>query len=395
MEQSVSHVDRTPAPPSGAFQISSIVEATIKNINVDESNNVTFTADVVTHKNETKHRVPFMFPYASADGSAGVFSVPIVGDKCLVALTPGNAAYIIGYHPAVQTSSGKASAALMSSLPTPASGTKSLKGTFAKSQLLPGAIEIKAREGNRVLLHPGGSIAIDAQVDLFTFYDAISSTIESLCRSHQLFTAGGFVLWEEGKEKTKKSMKFQAELFTKSATEENVNAGATRGGAKMTVLFSEEANHFLLVVEDENGIKSQIAIGPGGIILTSGNGTTSGSIAVSPDGNFALIAGNPNGLHTQIGLSESAIAMAALNGPTPLATVQASTDGQVQISGQTKVEIESQVQVAVVGTQVNLGSLAGLPVARLLDPVIVFGVSTGPSNANGQIMNGSPFVMAG
>lgn len=392
-EKPVSFVERstTPNPLFKGFETSNIVEAEIREVHTDEANNVNFTATVVTIKGEVKHRLPFLFPYASEKGDAGIFVVPQVGDQCLVALAAGNSGYIIGYHPAVQVEDARASTSLLAS----SGSSKTLRGTFAKSQLIPGSMEMRTAAGNRILMHPGGSIAIDAKQDLFTFYDAVSSTIESLCRSMQYFTAGGFVLWDEGKEKTKPSMSFQAEMFTKSATKENVEAGPTRGGAHLTLLFSEKANYFLLSIEDQNGIKSKIAIGPGGIILTSGNGVTQGSIAVSPNGNFSLSAGDPNGIHTQLDLAPEAIAITALNGPQPLATVQATGDGAVVVSGQQDVKVQSDISVEVVAAEVGLGSLGGLGVVRALqDQIMVFNVQTGTGVASGFATTGSAIVTA-
>ncbi len=390
-EKTVSHVDRTstPNPLFKGFEDSNIVEATVKNVNVDDQNNVTFTVDVVTIKGEVKRQVPCLFPWASVDGVAGIFSVPQVGDKCLVALGAGNLAYLLGYHPSAQLSQAKASQTLLAA-GQPAGAEK---GTFAQSQMLPGTIEIKSSLGNRVLIHPGGSIAIDARVDLFTFYDAVTSTIESMCRSYQLLTAGGQMLWVEGNEKTKRSMKFQADLFTKSATQENLAAGATRGGKKLLALFDED-HDLVLQVTDSNGVQSTITIGSNGVILSSGSGPTQGSIVVSPTGNFSLSAGDPNGIHTELDLSPEAIAISALNGPEPMATVQALASGQVNMSAETEVELQTDGIVSVIGTEVFLGELGGIPVARLGDQVTVFGVTTGPSNAEGTIMTGSFSVLA-
>ena len=90
IEPAPSFLDRNPNPFFGDFSNSNFVEATIKKVHTDEANNVTFTADVVTVKNEVKRRVPFMLPYASAAGDAGIFIVPNVGDKCLLAMAAGN-----------------------------------------------------------------------------------------------------------------------------------------------------------------------------------------------------------------------------------------------------------------------------------------------------------------
>lgn len=390
-DQTVSHVDRTPTPNpySKGFEDSNLVEATVKNVNVDDQNNVTFTVDVVTIKGETKRQVPCLFTYASVDGLAGLFVVPNVGDKCLVALGAGNLAYIVGYHPSAQLASARASQTLLAA----GQNANTEKGTFAKSQLLPGSIEIKASQGNRVLLHPGGSIAIDADVDLFTFYDSVKSSIESMCRSYELFTAGGSALWKEGQEKTKRSMSFQTTMYTKSATQENLAAGATRGGRRLQIVFDED-HDFVIQVVDENNISSSMQVGSDGVIISSSDGTNQGSIVVAPGGNFSLIAGDPHGIHTQLDLAPSAIAMSALTGPETIATVQATAEGQANISAETGVQIQAEGIVSIVGTEVFLGELGGIPVARMGDQVQVFGVQNGTGSANGVIMTGSFSVLA-
>lgn len=387
-ESPTTHLDRGQNPLFGGFQGSNIVEATIIKVHTDEANNVTLTADVVTIKNEAKYRVPFLCPYANASGTAGIFAIPNVGDKCLVALAAGNTPYIIGYHPTVQLEAGRSSAAIASSAPGPA-----LKGTFVKSQLIPGAIELKSPRGNRIMIHPGGSIAIDADVDLFTFYDAVSSTIESLSRNINLFTAGGVVFWNEGDEKAQKSMEFFANMFTKSATEENIAKGPLRGGAQLQILFSEDANHFFLEITDEDGITSRIQIGPNGIILTSANGTTQGSIAISPTGNFSFIAGDPDGVHTVVEMSSSVAAISAFVGTTLRASAQVATTGQAVVTASGKVTIDAPV-VVTQGGKTFLGALGGLPAARVLDPVVVFGVMGGPGSATGFIRQGSSSVFS-
>lgn len=389
-EPQTTYLDRGDNPFFGGHQASNIIEGTIVKVHTDEANNVTMTCDVVTIKNETKTRVPFLFPYASASGRAGIFAIPNVGDKCLLALVAGNLAYVVGYHPTSRLNQGRASASLASS----GTNGQSLKGTFAESQLIPGSIEIKSPFGNRVLVHPGGSIAIDARRDLFTFYDAVSATFETLCRQHKTFTAGGQVLWTEGQEKSKRSMSLAGTFFTKSATKENLDAGELRGGARMTVLFSEQANHFFLEVKDKDDITSRIALGPNGIILTSSDGSTSTSISLAPGGNFALIAGPPTGLHTELSIAPTAIAITAKSGTAPLATVLAETNGKVTVSAQTQV-ILSAPKVVTQDGLTNLGALGGLGVARkIIDRVIVFGVMGGSGSASGFVQNGSGTVTA-
>lgn len=396
-ERPTTILDRYPNPFFGGFQSSNVVEATIIKVHTDEANNVTLTADVTTIKGEQKRRVPFALPFANATGTAGIFAVPNIGDKCLVVMTAGNSPYIFAYHASVQQEQARSSAAIATSPPGPA-----LKGTFAKSQLIPGCIELRSPGQNRVLLHPGGSIAIDAKVDLFTFYDAVSSTIESLSRNLDIFTAGGSILWEEGGEKSQVSHSFFAELFTKSATKENTDKGFLRGGARMEILFNENANHFFLEILDENNIKSQIQIGPNGIILTSGNGTTKTSIAISPTGNFALIAGDPMGIHTQLDLAPTAIAITAFDAAAPLATLQANGDGAVNISSEAQTNIESFGNVkitgtdgvSIVGTSVALGALGGLGVVReFQDEILIFGL-VDEGTASGFAIGGSAIVTA-
>jgi hypothetical protein len=377
-------------PYFGALQSSNVVEATIKQVHTDEANNVTFTADVVTVKGEPKWRVPFLFPYANAIGTAGIMSVPNVGDSCVVALLAGNSPYIIGYHSVPQVEEARSSAAAGSAAPL-------LKGTFAKSQLTPGGIEFRTPRQNRLLLHPGGSIDIEARNDLFTFYDAVSSTIENLSRNVRTFTAGGTILWTEGKEKAQQSMEFLANLYTKSVTQENLDKGELRGGAKMTVLFSEKANHFFLEVKDSNDITSRIQIGENGVIITSGDGTNQGSIAVSPDGNFLLVAGSETGPNTKLSLSEDAISIAAFLATSPMATVTAETNGKVTVSSDQEVKLDSPkivlqgtTSVETMAPQTNLGGLGGLGVARTMDGIIGFGIGV----VSGYITGGSTMVTA-
>src|SRR3990172_4823296 len=110
--QDETFLERYPNPFFGGSQASNIVEGTIVKVHTDEANNVTLTADVVTIKNEAKSRVPFLFPYSSADGTAGIFAIPNVGDKCLLGLAAGNLAYILGYHSAATVQVGRAAASL-------------------------------------------------------------------------------------------------------------------------------------------------------------------------------------------------------------------------------------------------------------------------------------------
>lgn len=387
-------LDRYPNPFFGGFQASNVVEATIIKVHTDEANNVTFTADVTTIKGEQKRRVPFAMPFANATGTAGIFSVPNVGDKCLVVMAAGNSPYIFAYHSAVQQEQARSTPSIANSPPGPA-----LKGTFARSQLIPGSIELRSPGQNRLMLHPGGSILVDSDVDLFTFYNAVSSTIESLSRNLSIFTAGGAVLWSEGEEKSQTSMEFFANMFTKSATKENTDKGLLRGGAQLQVLFSEDANHFFLEVTDSDNITSRIQIGPNGIILTSGNGTNQATIGISPTGNFSLIAGDPNGAHTQVDLAESAIAISAFlgSGP-PIASVQATTQGEVTISSDVSVTVKSpQVTIdspttLTKGGFTNLGGQGGMGVARLMDQIS--GACSLGGTVMGQIMQASVQVTA-
>lgn len=367
-----------PNPFFGGFQGSNIVEATVVKVHTDEANNATFTVDVITIKNEMKSRVPILYPYANAAGTAGIRAIPNVTDKCVVALGAGNVAYVIGFHSSVQLVQGRGSASNLTS-GLNGNGAAALKGTFGRTDLIPGAVEMCSPGGNRVLVHPGGSIAIDAKQELFTFYDAVKDTMTSLARSSELFTAGGSMCWKEGKEKAKRSMAFEAQLFTKSATDENLKAGPLRGGARMRVVFSEVANHFFLEITDEDGVVSRIAIGPNGIIMTSSDGVNQGSISVAPDGSFNFIAGDPAGLHTQLDLSPEAIAISAFSASTLLATLQANVSGRVAISSQTETLIDSTSKVTIqapnVNTQggiTNLSALGGLGVATKFSTVKVF-----------------------
>lgn len=391
MPEPSSYLDRERDNPFfGGFQASNIVEATIVKVHADEANNVTFTVDVVTIKNELKSRVPLLFPYANQSGGAGIFSIPNVGDKCIVALGAGNIAYVIGFHPSPQVITGRGTPTLAG-----ANGSgASQKGSFGTgNQLVPGAIEMKSPGGNRVLVHPGGSIAIDARTDLFQLFDPVRSTIQALSRSREIFTAGGSLCWREGKEKSKRSMAFEGQLFTKAATKENTEAGPTRGGARMQVVFSEKANHFFLEILDQNDIRSRIAMGPNGVILEASDGTNKGSIVVGPSGNFSFVAGDPLGLHTQLDLAPSAVAITALQGTTPLATVQADTSGFVNISAQAEVLIDAPT-VVTQGGLTALAGLGGFPVTRVLDQVVVFGVQGGSGTASGFPVEGSAEVFA-
>jgi hypothetical protein len=356
-----------PNPLFSGFAASNIVEGTIKKVHTDEANNVTFTCDVVTQKGEQKSRVPILFPYANAVGTAGCWAIPNQNDRCLVALGPGNTSYIMGFHAAPQMSSSRGTPTLGKASPK--------KATFGVSQLIPGAIEFRTAAQNRILLHPGGSIAIDAKTDLFTFYDAVASTIETLARNMKITTAGGRMIWKEGDEKAQRSMSFVAQLFTKSATKENRDKGVLRGGARLQVIFSEDANHFFIEVKDSNDITSRIQLGPNGVILTSGDGTNQGSIAIAPDGNFLLIAGDPAGPNTKLSLSEDAISVAAFIATSPMATVVAETNGKVSISSDQEVKVESpkvtlqSAQVITQGGRTNLGAPGGQGVARQNDTI--------------------------
>lgn len=356
-----------PNPMHGGFGSSNIVEGVIRKVHTDEANNVTFTCDVVTQKGEQKARVPILFPYANAKGTAGILSVPNQNDRCLIALGAGNTAYIIGFHAAPQLSESRGTPALNGEAPQ--------KATFGTSQLIPGAIELKTAQKNRILLHPGGSILVDAKTDLFTFYNSVSSTIQTLARNLSLTTAGGRMLWKEGDEKAQRTMQFAATLFTRSATKENLDKGALRGGARMSIIFSEDANHFFLEVKDSNDITSRIQLGPNGVILTSGDGTNQGSIAVSPNGNFLLIAGSETGPNTKLSLSEDAISIAAFLQTSPMATVVAETNGKVTVSSNQEVKVESpkvtiqSAQVITQGGRTNLGAPGGQGVARQNDAI--------------------------
>lgn len=386
--QSESFLDRgIRSPQHGGFGTSNIVEGTIKKVHTDEANNVTFTCDVVTQKGEQKSRVPILFPFANATGTAGIWSVPNQNDRCLIALGPGNTAYIMGFHAAPQLSESRGTPTLK--------GESPLKATFGVSQLIPGAIELRTAQQNRILLHPGGSIAIDVKTDLFTFYNAVNSTIQTLARSLSLTTAGGRVLWKEGDEKAQRSMKFEATLYTKAATKENLDKGSLRGGARMSMIFSEFANHFFLEVKDTNDITSGIKIGPDGIILTSGNGITQGSIAVSPNGNFLLIAGSETGPNTKLSLAPDAISIAAFLQTTPMATVVAETRGVVTISSDQEVKVQAPkvtidaAQATLKGGFVNLGGMGGFGAARYMDQVAG---SCPAGTVIAQIMTASPTV---
>lgn len=391
-EDKQTFLDKHNNPFFGGMAGSNFVEGTVVKVQTDDANNVTFTADVVTIKNEFKQRVPLLFPYASADGQAGLFVVPNVGDKCLIGLAAGNTPYIVGFHPAVEIQPGRASAALAAGSGSGAA----LKGTFANGrQLIPGAIEMRTPFGNRIMVHPGGSVAIDSRQDLFSFWDAVAGKLTHFCRSYEVFSAGGQSLWEEGDEPSKRSMSYAATLYTKSATKENVGNGPLRGGAKMSILFGEKAKYFLLDIVDENGIDSKIAIGPGGIILTSGDGTNQASIVIGPSGNFSFIGGDPAGLHTEMDISGTAIAMTAFDAATPIATVQASTDGSVKISSEQQVTIDAPQTVQQNGLMA-LGGLGGMGVVRtIVDKVQVFGVQSGPGSATGFAITGSTLVKAG
>lgn len=383
-----NYLDRMENPLFGAFQASNVVEATITKVHSDEAQNVTLTADVVTFKNELKSRVPFLFPYANFYGTAGIYAVPSVGDKCLVALAAGNQPYVVGYHPAPVVQPGRAVAS------TAGSGAMPLKGTFARTQLIPGSIMLRTIGENQLMMHPGGSISIDSREDLYTFYDAVLSTITHLCRQYKVFSAGGSMQWTEGQEKSKTSMTYAAELNTKSATKENLAAGPTRGGAKLNILFSEQANYFYIKVLDQNNISGQVQIGPNGVIITASDGTNKGSIAVSPGGNFSFIAGDPAGMHSQLDLSPTSAAMTSFSGSAPLATV--ITDGSSQkttVSSLGQVIIDAPL-VVTQGGITSLGALGGLPNAKILDAVTVFGVSPGNASANGFIITGSATVQS-
>jgi hypothetical protein len=386
-EAPANFLDRMPNPYFGEFQASNVVEGTINRVHTDEAQNVTLTADVVTFKNELKSRVPFLLPYANYSGTAGIYAVPSVGDKCLVALAAGNQPYIVGYHPAPSVELGRATAAT-------GGANQSLKGSFARTQLIPGSIMLRTIGENQLMMHPGGSIAIDSRQDLYTFYDAVLSTITHLCRQYRVFSAGGSMLWTEGQEKSKTSMTYAADLFTKSATKENLEAGPLRGGAHLKVLFSEQANHFYIKVEDDQNITGQIQIGPNGVIISASDGTNQGSIAISPSGNFSFIAGDPAGMHSQLDLAPTSAAMTSFTGSMPLATVV--TDGssnKVTVSSLGQVVIDAP-QVVTQGGITSLGALGGLPNAKMLDAVTVFGVSSGNSSANGLIMTGSATVQS-
>jgi len=387
-ESPSNFIDRMPNPYFGEFQASNVVEATIVRVHTDEAQNVTLTADIVTFKNERKERVPFLLPYANFYGTAGIYAVPSVGDKCLVALAAGNQPYIIGYHPSAVVSPGRALAS------SAGSGGVPLKGTFARTQLIPGSIMLRTIGENQLMMHPGGSIAIDSRQDLYTFYDAVTSTISHLCRQYRLFSAGGSMQWTEGKEKAKTSMTYSAELFTKSATKENLEVGAVRGGARLQVLFSESANYFYIEVLDQDNISGKIQIGPNGVIVSASDGSNQGSIVISPSGNFSFIAGDPNSFHSQLDLSPEAAALTSFNGPTPMATVVTEgTANKVTISSLGQVVIDAP-QVATQGGVTSLGALGGLPNAKILDAVTVFGVQGGGGAASGFIITGSPTVFS-
>lgn len=392
-EEQETFLDRNPNPFWGAHQLSPVQEGTVVKVNTDDETNVTFTADVITPMNEQKKRVPFLFQYASAAGDAGVFSVPQVGDKCLIALVAGNQPYIIGYHPSAQAERARASALLARRGESP----RAVKGTFARTQLLPGGTEIRGPAGNRVLVHPSGSIAIDSRTDLFSFYNAVSGSLTHFSRSYFVFTAGGSIRWGEGQEKAQRSMKLSGEFFTKSATTENVDAGPLRGGARMSLLFEDAIGtgsappHFLLDISNED-VSNRISIGPGGISLTSQTGSTTSILTIGGGGQQTFIAGDPNGLHTQLDLSPEAVAITALSGPTTLATVIADTSGSVTVSSQSQITVNAPVVQTSGITQLALG---GPGVVRSTDIILVPGVQAGGATAVGRAATFSAQVGAG
>lgn len=386
MVEQENFLERSPNPLFGQYQASNIEEATVVKVHTDEANNVTGTVDVVTIKNSQKTRVPLLFPYASANGESGIFSIPEIGDRCLIGYIAGNQNYVIGFHPSLRMAEGRPSAASRTT-----SGGRPEKGSFSfKSQLLPGGMEIRGRQGNRIMMHPGGPIMIEARPDLLTFYDTTTLTVTSLARSFRMFSAGGSVSWKENDEESKNSQDFTAELFSKSARPENLEAGAKRGGALWRILFGEKADYFAMSVSDDD-VDNQVIMGPNGMVFTSPN--------------FSLRAGDPQGTHVELTLVPDAIAISSKQGLTTLATVFAESSGKVTVTSNQETIINSTAKVTVDAPQVTttggLTDLAdgGFAVAiadSILGSVKTF-VTGGSSSGvhNGMIVQGSTRVTAG
>jgi hypothetical protein len=161
----------------------------------------------------------------------------------------------------------------------------------------------------------------------------------------------------------------------------------------MTMLFSEQANHFFIEVTDKDDITSRISIGPNGIILTSSDGTSQGSISVGPSGSFSFIAGDPLGDHTQLDLAPGTAALSALSGVVLKASVQVNTTaGTAVVTAATKVTVDAPIVETTKMTQLALG---GLGVARLQSLVQVDGVTNGGGSAVGRVITTSNRVQAG
>lgn len=368
-----------------------------------------YSCKIVTDRDQRIYdNIPWLSPYANPATGAGLYVVPKIKTKVLLAFAKKGQPYIVGWLTPVEVDG---------------------RYTGKREIMDPGSIAIRGDRGNKIVVRDGGIITIQSTNVCKRTYTPVFDQIRDFCRNYFLTTSGGQLSWQESRDRQRLTS-FRIEAFEK----------AQKGGKSVRTQYGShtdddpepdvpEGKIFSFIV----GENTKVYIGPNGRIIIKNehpDGGDNNDISIDNDGKFTL----NNVKEVAVNTEDGSIKMTAGAGGETF--IEMLPDGDVNVKSTTLVKIEAPIvhvkaenqaiveapDVVLMGdTSVNIisngnilvqaptGTIlldasvvqtlrttilggGGLNVARLLDPVLVF-TSDGP--ASGFIIGGASQTFAG
>lgn len=335
-----------------------------------------YSCRVMTDQGRDLQNVPWVSLYLNPSTGAGIQMVPKPRTRVLVAYPKKGNPVILGFLAPV-----------------------GLDGTYtANREPMPqGSFMVKTDSGAKILLQEGGIIRLQSTPQCRRTYIPFHDQIRDFCRNYYLITSGGEFTFTESTDGQRLTA-LRIEAFEKAGAEPGASVRLQMGshGDQDPEPTVPEGKVFSMVVNE----KTQVYIGKNGRIMIRNHqpaGTEANDISIESDGKFTLK--NVKDIEVNAGTGKVTI-LAGDGGNTKL---EMEPNGTVSIKSATQIKIEApDVQVkaqqvtldapTVITTQRTLLGGGGLPVARLLDPVLV---QTKDGPAVGKIMQGSSLTLSG
>ena len=343
-----------------------------------------YSCRITTERGRVFENVPYMAGYADPVTGSGLYVVPKAGTRVLIAYAKKGQPYIVGWLTPIE-----------------------VDGRYTGSrEIVPdGSIVMRGDWGNKILLLDGGVIQIQSTPVCRRTYTPSLDQIRDFCRNYFLTTAGGQFTWTESRDGQRLTA-IRIMAWSKAKMEGKsvrLQIGSHIEGQDPEPTTPQDKLFSLVVAE-----KTKLYIGANGRIMIESKqpgGGEANDISIDVDGKFTL----KNTKEIDVSSTDGAITFKSGNNTS----IEMQPDGDITIKSAASINIKAEGLVKVEGLYVDVkadnvinldGSIVrttgttqlaggGMPVARLLDSVIVFDPKEGA--LTGFIIQGSPLTSSG